>query len=578
MVGLALFIFFYLGTRGREAEIEIHGREAVEAGELLTIPLVFRNTSATALKEVEFSIFLPEGSTLIEDTGERPAPPRFTKKIEDFGPREERTEMIRVRLWGYEGEEKKVEATFLYRPENLRAKFSSRASRTFTISQVPLALSWEMPDIVSAGQEVEMVVHFLSNASGVLEDLSLQMEYPPGFSFLSAKPQPDFGNTVWKLGRLVPGGEGKIVLRGKLEGGEGEIKAFRARLGLWDESSKTVGLFTDSSHEIKIAVTPISIQGFLDGRRERTISPGENLRFTLRYKNNTAFSVKNVVVSAFLESGLFRGQEESLIQIAPVGGALDFTTLDIGQGGVFDTLRRAIVWSPSNTPALEELEPGESGELSFSIQSRARLPMQKVEDKNYIVRLKSTIETRTSPAELAGTELASSDLLDFKVKSKVLFSGRAVYRSSPLPNAGPLPPKIGSKTTYTIIWEIRNFTNDLQNVEVTTSLPPNVQWEGSVFPGGADISFEALSGRVRWRIGSMKAGTGVVTPVLVGAFKVSITPSEADLGKSPILVNESKFTGIDTFTGETLTETVGAGSTALLDDPLTTVQEWEVVR
>ena len=50
---MAAFLLLYFGTRGEEARIDIQSRGPIEAGELITIPIIFENTSRTTLKEVE---------------------------------------------------------------------------------------------------------------------------------------------------------------------------------------------------------------------------------------------------------------------------------------------------------------------------------------------------------------------------------------------------------------------------------------------------------------------------------------------------------------------------------------------
>ena len=199
-------------------------------------------------------------------------------------------------------------------------------------------------------------------------------------------------------------------------------------------------------------------------------------------------------------------------------------------------------------------------------------------DKNFVVRLRSNIEAAGVPRELVGTDVRSKETFELKVGSKVLFVGRSLHRSSTIINSGPLPPRVGEKTTYTVLWEVRNFTNDLENAEIKASLPPNIKWENVISPQDAKITFNSVSGEVRWNIGKLKAGTGVLSPALLSEFKLSIIPSIADAGETVLLLSASRLEAKDTFTGEDVGLDIGPLSTELRDDRLSNNNEWKVVR
>ncbi len=551
----SIFLFFYLGTRGREAEVVIHDRSPITAGELVTIPVAFRNISNTTLKEVELTLVLPEGSLVQEEGQDRQAPARIIRKIDDLDPNEEGSVEVPAKLFGKEGEEKEILATLIYRPENLRARFSSKDSKNFLIGRVPLAVIWEIPEIFSNNQEVKAVVRFNSSASFIFRNMWLRLEYPLGFKFLSSSPKPEEGENTWSLGNIDPDEEGAIEVRGRIIGEEGEVKSFRADLGVFNTLTKEWITFRDSSAVGKIAVAPLSVTGFLKGSRETTVGLGENLQFALRYKNNTESTLRNITIRASLQ-----------------GPVLDLQTLVIDKGN-FDFNTRSLVWNSATAKELSELEPGEEGEFRFEIQTKPRPAVKEDADKNQVVRMSAEIKPAFVPEEFAGTDLTGQDSIEAKVRTKVLFSARALYRSSPIPTKGPLPPKVGAKTVYTIVWEVRNFTNDAENVQVIGILPPNVVWENVFTPQDSRIIFDAATSEVRWNVGRVPAGIGISSPALTLAFQVSITPSTVDRGRTMILLTEPRLSGKDAFTKEDLRETVESIGTELRDDPTASSQD-----
>lgn len=554
----AAFVFFYLGTQGQEAELTIHKKDTLEAGEVVTIPVVYRNTSRTTLVDAELTVLLPEGTFLREGEFDRPAPNRINQKIEDLAPGEEGVFEISARFFGYEGEEKKVEAVLLYKPETLRARFSARASELFTITRVPLTLVLDLPSSVAQGQDINATIRFSSTASKSFDSLWVRLEYPPGFSFASAAPESEFGNNIWSIGSLAAGEERAIAIKGTLSGPERDLKPFGVFLGAFNPVTKEWRTYREITETTAIAATPLAVSLSLDGVRERTIKPGERLNFSLKYRNNTQSVLKNISIKALLE-----------------GDVLDFSTLSIEQG-VFNFTSRALVWNTASAGDLKELAPGQGGEFRFNIKTKDQPPMRSAADKNQLVKIRADISPAFIPEELAGISLASKDSLEFKVKTKVAFRGKSLYRSSPLVNSGPLGPRVGQKTIYTMVWETRNFTNDLSNVEIKALLPANVTWENQHTPRDASLVFDEISHEVRWTVGKVEAGVGILSPALSVAFQVGVVPSEADQGKVLTLLNESKLIGKDLFTNEGIEERVEFLTTELREDPGVLSQDWVV--
>ncbi len=562
LAGGAAFVFLYLGKQVPEAAVKIQSRDFLEAGEEFTIPITFANTSKTVLREVELAIALPDGSLVQEEDGvERPAPARIIKSVPDLAPGEEGSVQIATRLFGKEGDTISLQATLTYRPENIHARFSAVGEKQVTIASVPLALSWDAPDTVSQKQDVTLRAHVHSTARASLNDLWLRVEYPSGFSFASGDPKPDAENSLWKIGSIAPGQDATVTIRGVIQGGSGEVESFRGGVGVYNELTKIWQPWREASKELRIAVTPLSVEVAPREGRDHIIIPGQRMDAAVRYRNNSDVALKNISVSVAIE-----------------GDIADPASITAGDGGVFDLSQHAIVWGPGGTQKLQSVAPGEGGELTFGISIRAAPAVRTAADKNLSVKIHAHISAASVPQELQGTQLGMDDLLEMKVQSVVLFAGRALFRASPIPGSGPLPPKVGAKTVYTVVWELRNFTNDLDNADVRASLPPNIKWEGVIYPKDAAIAYDAASGEMRWRVGKMTAGVGVLTPALIGAFQVSVVPASSDAGRVLTLIGESRFSAHDAFTGEDRQASVAPLSSETREDSLTTFADWSVVK
>lgn len=546
-----IFVFFYLRSQGQEARIEIQGSSTTQSGGIITFSLVYKNVSHTILHDGEIVVTLPEGSFVRNQGSDNEAPPRISKQVEDLKPGDQGVIEISARLFGQEREDEKMQVLYYYRPENLRARFSARAEKSVRIIKVPLALSWEVPETLSRGQETSIKVHYVLDSTLPFQDMALRMEYPNGFTFISSEPKATVSDSIWNIGTLEPGKEGIIIIRGVMTGEEGEVKAFRSSLGTFNASTKQLRTFSQSSKEITIAVTPLSVQGFLGSLREGVVEPGAILNFAIHYRNNTNVVLKNITVKALL-----------------VGSVLDSLTFNPANEGIVDSQTGAAVWGPGNVTALRELQPNESGELALTVRVKNPPPVISQKDKNLTVVMRSSISVASIPDELKGTKLMSEDTIEFKLASKFIFSGKSLHGSSPIPNSGPFPPQVGQKTSYAILWEVKNFTNDITNAEVVATLPANVTWENVTKTDGASITYDSASSEVRWRIGTIPAGTGVLSPTLTGAFQVAVIPAQTDQGHAMKLINQSRLTGTDSFANIPVNQGIDVLTTELPFDTL----------
>lgn len=569
VAGIALFVagglvftYLYLGADRREAEIAVAGPDRIEAGQAVTIPITVHNISASLLEDADLAITLPPSAVVKDASGfEHPASARAVTHIGTLAAGDTRTQEITLRLFGREGEIQEITASLLYRPVALSAQFSSQTKKEITISRVPLEVFWDMPETISARQQVDMRVRLSSQATIPFGGLWLRLDYPPGFTLVSADPKPTADNALWKIETLDPGKEETIALAGSFDGTSGEVKALRAGLGSFNELTREWTPWREGAKEITLSSSPFLLTAAIQGRRDGVIRPGEHMDITVHYENHSAVPVKNVSVRAAL-----------------VGSIADVPNIAISDGGVFDGASSAVVWGPGGTPTLREVTPGGGGDLHINVDAKARPVMRSAADTRLTLRVAVSIASASTPDELRGVVLSPDDVVEVKVATLALVSGRAVFRSSPLLNIGPLPPRVGQKTLYTILWEARNFTNDLENAELRASLPPNIRWVGAIFPASAQVSFDPSASEVRWRIGKLAAGIGVLAPAATAAFQVAVTPSSTDVSKPMILTGEAQFSGRDTFTGEDITGRIDAFTTELQNDPATAPDDWRVVK
>jgi len=163
-----------------------------------------------------------------------------------------------------------------------------------------------------------------------------------------------------------------------------------------------------------------------------------------------------------------------------------------------------------------------------------------------------------------------------KVNSKLEIVQKVYFQDEVFGNAGSIPPRAGESTTYTVMWQARNFYNDVSGVKIKAKLPPNVDLTGNIFPenGSSNFTFDSDSREIVWGVGDLKVSEGVegtAAPNL--SFQVRLTPYANQVGQTPEIIGEAVISGEDKWTGEIVRGTSPAVNTTLPDDQTITGEQ-----
>ena len=132
---------------------------------------------------------------------------------------------------------------------------------------------------------------------------------------------------------------------------------------------------------------------------------------------------------------------------------------------------------------------------------------------------------------------------------------------------GPIPPKVETETTYTIVWTLSNTSNPVSKAVAKATLPSWMRFVGNISPASADMSYNASTREVVWNIGNVPKSTGLGANPKEVAFKVALSPSLSQLGSNPVIINDVVLTGHDDFANVDLRVSKASLSTRLSGDP-----------
>jgi len=527
--GILGFYYYQKNIYSKEVlKLEILGPEETQAFEEIEYLVKYKNNGNITLEELEIIFQFPENS--LPSDGETLT---VVKDLEDIYPGEEKTISFKVRLVGKENETSKSEATLRYRPKNLKAFYESKTTFTTKIKSTPLTFEFDIPSKAESGREIQFSLNYFSNADWPLSNLRVKIEYPSGFEFIASQPQA-LEKTEWDLPILNKAEGGRIEIRGKLTGEIKEQKIFRATLGIWQDGEFI--LLKETVRGVEILKSSLSIFQQVNGFSQYIASPGDFLHYEIFFRN--------------IGEGPF---QDLFLVVTLEGRAFDYETIKT-EFGQFNKGDNSIVWDWRQVPKLRFLGQGDEGKVEFWINLKKDWEQSSIQDKNFTLKNKIILSQVKEEFET-------------KINSRLEISQKGFFQDEIFGNSGPLAPKVGESTTYTVIWQAKNYYNDVKNVKIKATLSSGVKLTGRISPENSRLTFDSQSKEIIWELGDLQAGTGNITPAPNVAFQISFTPDFSQRGLIPLLVSQAKIIGEDYWTGGNLEVTSPAIDTALPDDP-----------
>ncbi len=549
VAGLIATYMFYGGSRSFSNErvgVRILGSGFSDGGAPLSVSIEITNTNKTALTNAQVTVAYEKdsGSTIGDPYTYLP---KVTIGTIDAGATKSVEQT--VVLYGEQNATKNIKATLEYRMQGSNALLSKVATLPVVISRAPVTLSFDGPLTTTPNQPMSFTLKATSNSDVPIQHLLLSVEYPAGFVFSSATPTPSYGNNVWALGDLAQGAEQIITFTGALKGFEGEDRIFRVSSGVESGTDKTrIGLVYNAlTHTVALSKSFLGVTASING------SPLDEVPLPTNTESNVTINYTNTLDTRVSDA-----------QITVVLGGNSFDQNSVStQDGFFNSTTSTITFDKSTIGALAMLEPGQSGELEFSVTPRDAWSGTSL-IQNPVISFSVNVSGKQSGF---GGVTEVTNVLHKSVKFGTLFqlATETLYSAGPFQNTGGIPPHVGVETTYTIVWNIKNTANIASGVEVHATLPSYVTFKNRIYPATAGLTYDPTSRTLSWKVGKVNAGAGFISPDTSVAFQIGFIPSISQINMTPNLIVGTEANGIDTFTNKPLHVTKGNSTTTPTD-------------
>jgi|GEM_PF-2889363 len=272
-VGTAFLVF----TSGQNnvsytnVALSVLGPNTVPGGEVLAYDVIITNDNEVGIELTDIIVKYPEGSY---EVSEESTPLRQeVRPIDSIARGASQTERFETVFFGTEGEVKDITITYEYRTPGSNAILFKERVYQVQLESSPVSLEIDVPVEALSGSDVELELQVISNANKVIDNLSLQVEYPFGFEFQEAAPSPNPGSQdIFALGELGVGETKTIKVIGTLSGQDDETRVFKYRVGLVNsKTGAVINTLQQDESIITIARPPVTLTaGIQDTTKSNT--------------------------------------------------------------------------------------------------------------------------------------------------------------------------------------------------------------------------------------------------------------------------------------------------------------------
>ncbi|MFZ2187059.1 MAG: hypothetical protein WAV46_00280 [Candidatus Moraniibacteriota bacterium] len=506
--------------------VSISGPKDVASVEETTFVVTYTNDNLAGLDDASLILTYPAAFHLEAENTMRVSGSLAEISLGTIAAHAQGKVSVKGKFYGSRGDHLTLQATLRYSPSKVSTVLEKTTPFAVTVASSPLFLEMTAPLELATGQSAVYVIDYSNKSDMAFSNVRVKAVYPEGFRFVSADPKPSEGETVWYVGNLDINARGKITIQGILTGTRDEYKRVGGMIGFFQGDGKFVA-YADNERQTRIVASPLSISQTVNSLTDIAVSPGDMLQYVIHYKNDGNIGLRDAIIT---------------VEIDP-------TFLDVSrfvlQKGAYDVARKVIVWKASDIPGLGKLEPGAEGEVTFSVPVMEKIAAGS--GKNLSISTVAKIDSLDIQTPSGANKIIASNTLSVKLKSAVGIGTAALYTDAIFPNSGPIPPKVGQTTSYTVHLNVTNSLNDLKDARISVILPTGVHYSGKHAPGGETLTFNERSNELVWELGTFAATEGKARELV---FQVSVIPSPDQVNKTLTLIKNIVFIAKDAFTNQ----------------------------
>lgn len=526
---IAVLAYIALRAPGKPAEpkvtLGLEMPDTAASGSEVVIKVILTNKDSTSLEHGTLEMVYPSGMAFVSAN-----PPATNLSGTQFSlptvPAGLNVAvLLKVRCEGSVGDILSLLGKVKYQLSGISADFTKEVQRGIQLTAAGAGISLEGPAEAVNASVVSYTIQYSNQSTQAFDRVRVKLVAPQGFQFASSDPTPSQGSDTWDITPFPAGATGQIIISGSFVGGQpGQSYTLVGQLLVPDKNGQfyvqTEQRFTTALQDQPLLVS----QSMSGGAGGKSAKAGDSVQYRIQYRNNASVPARGVRIVFSVDSTVV-----DLASIQAEAGQISGNT---------------VTFSAAGDPRLETLRSGEEGVVSLSL----RLKDPLVSDRTVNPKLTTSVKIRSDEYDT----FLPGNALSIPLASAVKLERTATYMS------GVLPPKVGQQTTYKVKITLRNTTSDISDASVQLFVTPGGAAfdRASVTPEEASaVTYDMSTGKLVWKVGTLKAHAGAFLPVRSLEFTVKATPAVSAVGKPVRLVRDIVFQGVDGGTGEQVTLT-----------------------
>ena len=517
-----VFYFIFNRPQGDLVKIETDLPSIVELGKIYEIPVTITNQDTqNELKNIYLNLKVDEGVEIVDSNLTS-----ALKNVSIISANSSITQVFKVKFWGRENDNRKIEISLRYTQGNFDTRFEKNLTLETTIGQTPFDSQINITDEVLTNQDFNFQIKIKNKSDQNFEKFFFNLVPVGGMEIISSEPQIENFKVFLPLNK---GEEKTIEIQAKIQGQGGEGKKIIANLVVPVRGNEIIVF--QRERNIDLINKPLDLQILTDNQ---IFDLDQRINYTIAYSNNSQLALRSIVITADVSDPWF-----------------DLNTLNIKNGGYL-TPDNKIIWNAGRNQDLSQLDINEKGSVGFSVKIKKDYNNQK----NNLVKVSSSIDSTEIIPNLAG-KIYNELSLENKIRGKLIITP-SIYFKDPngfFQNSGTYPPKVNQLSQYSLYLNIEALGNDFKNINLKTVLPANVVFTGQIKGDSQNVNL-IYNPRTNELEITVPEVTAFSKKTLV--FQIEFVPSQNMIGTPGLLLESINIKAQDSFTLENLNFTLNS--------------------
>ena len=560
--GLAFFVFNYIqGNRDVSAalDIQIKAPNRVILGEEFFYEISYQNLSNSTLTNVTIDVNYPENFIVDEVYSIDFYEDNRLWRVDELGPKLGGKIKVKGRIINREGFNNLMSIKSSYGIRGLSSEFSRDSFFTISVGSSPFKINEDYFFTVLVGEEYPMEINIKDFPHRQIPSFQLFFEDSDNITLSYNKndnKELEESGAFKKLSNNVfeviteDRDDFSFKFKYKASDRKEDLDFISWGLKYVDDNGKEF-VFYEKKSQLELIKSDLHLSLLVnDMSSDEPVSFGDTLEYSIKYSNKGDKRMKDLVIMAVLDSDF-----------------INFTSIKDSNGG--NVSRRTITWTYREIPNLKDLDPGQGGEIRFTVNvaNFKRFDFgQKLEVKSYAQFSIGNIEDFSSDDDRLSDN--RSNIIVNPINSDLSISERVLYFDDDnIPvGSGPLPPVVGEKTSFRYYWTLKNTLHEIRDLKIELDLPSYVIWEDSYRLSAGNLRFDPDENKVIFNISRWPLG---ISEVEIN-FNVSVIPTEAEYNRIMILSSGSSLEAVDIVTGAKIYKKTDVKTSKLEDDDIAT--------